>query len=262
MSRIHLLSSIFGKYLEIFINIKTTKSEIFNSKSLKYRVEPKQTVMWTAARRFTYATIIKQDAGQLTASYWFALDSGNFKLNRDHSQPRERTKKSPHSWAVAKLGAGRRSVEDASVSKAIVVLTLFFFSSANTGLCCRGDGVDASASRQISGSADRTSKMTDGSRGFFGGFWWHCESAASSFFEWSVSFSPCDLSIWYAWLIFAWSGRDTVQLYSIAITLAFTLSDIASPRCLKTDAQTSQNGTRRGERVASTDSYILWLKWP
>lgn len=38
------------------------------------------------------------------------------------------------------------------------LLTLFFFSSSNTGFFCRGEGTDV-ASRGISGSADNTPKI-------------------------------------------------------------------------------------------------------
>lgn len=79
-------------------------------------------------------------------------------------------------------------------------------------------------------------------------------------FKLSPSFSPCDLSIWYASLIFASSGRDTVQLCSIAMTFAFTFSDNVSPRYWETRRTNISEWHRsytRDRNVAFTDSQVL-----
>lgn len=136
-----------------------------------------------------------------------------------------------------------------------VIFTLLFFSS-NTGLTGRGegDGIDM-ASRGISGSASttpviKTTTKREGTVCCIQGdetnrltvqwiiFRSHCHArflfavspaCLRSFVE-GLYLSPCNFSMWYASLIFASPGRETVQLYSIVITLVFTLSETLSPR--------------------------------
>lgn len=133
-----------------------------------------------------------------------------------------------------------------------VIFTLLFFSS-NTGLtgCREGDGIDV-ASRGISGSASTTPviKMTTKREGTIcciqgdetnrltvqwiifrsARFLFAVSPAYLRSFVEGLSLSPCNFSMWYASLIFASPGRETVQLYSIVITLVFTLSETLSPR--------------------------------
>lgn len=150
----------------------------------------------------------------------------------------------------------------------ILLLTLLFFSSSNTGFFGRGegDGINV-ASRGISGSTNTipkikmttnsyctlemtihgiqgdkiTLKAQDSHNQLFSASFmdvtvkhWYCVIISSqhilTVFKCLLSLSPCDFSIRYASQIFASSGRDTVQLYSIVITLVFTLSDTLSPR--------------------------------
>lgn len=171
-----------------------------------------------------------------------------------------------------------------------VIFTLLFFSSSNTGLTGRGEGDGLNGtSRGISGSASTTPEIKrEGSVHCIQGdetnwlavqriiFTSHCHAWVLSAvwpaylkrFGEGLSLSPCNFNMWYASLIFASSGRDTVQLYSIVITLVFTLSDTLSPRYWTKTKDVSQRSSDTQHQCKHSISdqwklicYLLWVKW-